>query len=40
VRGTVSWRNAPGKTLGVRFDPQDERRQKIKQWVDSYVDGS
>jgi hypothetical protein len=39
VRGTVSWRNAPGKTLGVRFDPQDERRQKIKQWVDSYVDG-
>jgi hypothetical protein len=39
VRGTVSWRNAPGKTFGIRFDPQDERRQKIKQWIDSCVDG-
>jgi hypothetical protein len=39
VRGTVSWRNVPGKTLGIRFDPQDERRHKIKEWVDSYVDG-
>jgi PilZ domain len=39
VRGSISWRNAPGKTVGVRFDPTDERRHKIKQWVDSYVDG-
>jgi hypothetical protein len=39
VRGTVSWRNAPGKTVGIRFDPQDERRHKIKEWIDSYVDG-
>lgn len=39
VRGSVSWRNAPGKTLGIRFDTQDERRHKIKGWVDSYVDG-
>jgi hypothetical protein len=38
VRGSVSWRNVPGKTLGVRFDPQDERRHKIKEWVDSYVE--
>ncbi len=40
VRGTISWRNAPGKTFGVRFDPQDERRQKIKEWIDSYVESS
>jgi hypothetical protein len=39
VRGSVSWRNAPSKTLGIRFDPQDERRHKIREWVDSYVDG-
>jgi hypothetical protein len=39
VRGSVSWRNAPGKTFGIRFDPQDERRHKIKEWIDSYVDG-
>jgi hypothetical protein len=40
VRGSVSWRNAPGKTFGIRFDPQDERRQKIKEWIDSYVESS
>jgi hypothetical protein len=39
VRGSISWRNVPGKTLGVRFDPQDERRHKIKEWIDSYVEG-
>ncbi len=39
VRGSISWRNAPGRTFGVRFDPQDERRQKIKEWIDSYVEG-
>lgn len=39
VRGSVTWRNAPGKTFGVRFDPTDERRQKIKGWIDSYVEG-
>jgi hypothetical protein len=39
VRGSISWRNAPGKTFGVRFDPQDERRHKIKDWIDSYVEG-
>jgi Tfp pilus assembly protein PilZ len=36
IRGTVSWRKL--KLLGVRFDPNDERRAKIKTWVDSYLD--
>jgi PilZ domain len=40
VRGSISWRNAPGKTFGIRFDPTDERRHKIKQWIDSCVDGA
>ena len=36
VRGTVTWKR--DKDFGIRFDPQDERRQKIKEWVDSYLD--
>ncbi|MFZ0803513.1 MAG: PilZ domain-containing protein [Terriglobales bacterium] len=39
VRGSISWRNVPGKTFGVRFDPTDERRQKVKEWIDAYVEG-
>jgi PilZ domain len=39
VRGTVSWRSASGKKFGVRFDPQDDRRAKIKEWIDAYLEG-
>jgi hypothetical protein len=38
VRGHVSWRKAASKTLGVRFDPHDERRWKIKEWIDGYLE--
>jgi hypothetical protein len=36
VRGTVCWRKP--KSFGVRFDATDERRQKIKVWIDSYLE--
>jgi hypothetical protein len=36
VRGVVTWRKT--KSFGVRFDPTDDRRQKIKQWIDSYLE--
>jgi len=36
VRAVVSW-NKP-KSLGVRFDPADERRLKVKTWIDSYLE--
>ena len=36
VRGVVSWRKP--KSLGVRFDASDERRQKVKIWIDSYLE--
>jgi Tfp pilus assembly protein PilZ len=36
VRGVVSW-NKP-KGVGVRFDPNDERRFKVKTWIDSYLE--
>jgi len=38
VKGTVSWRNVAKRTFGIRFDAQDERRRKIKQWVESYLE--
>jgi len=28
-----------GKSFGIRFDNQDERRFRIKEWIDSYLEG-
>lgn len=36
VRAVVSW-NKP-KSIGVRFDPADERRLRVKTWIDSYLE--
>ncbi len=36
VRGVVSWRKP--HSLGVRFEAGDERRQKVKVWIDSYLE--
>lgn len=36
VRGVVSWQKP--KSFGVRFDATDERRQKVKVWIDSYLE--
>jgi hypothetical protein len=38
VKGTASWIKPNDKTIGVRFDPRDERRARIKEWVDSYLE--
>lgn len=38
LRGTVSWSKPANKTFGVRFDPRDERRLRIKEWVDAYLE--
>ena len=37
VRGTVTWRKAKG-FFGIRFDPQDERRRRLKEWIDAYLE--
>src|SRR5580692_9224004 len=39
VRCAVTWRNTVGKSFGIRFDSQDERRFRIKEWIDSYLEG-
>jgi c-di-GMP-binding flagellar brake protein YcgR len=36
VRAVVTWRKS--KSFGVRFDPTDERRHKIKEWIDGYLE--
>jgi len=36
VRGVVTWRKT--KSFGVRFDATDERRQKVKEWIDAYLE--
>jgi hypothetical protein len=36
VRGIVTWRKS--KSFGIRFDAADERRQKIKEWIDGYLE--
>jgi hypothetical protein len=36
LRGVVTWRKP--KSFGVRFDPADERRQKVKEWIDGYLE--
>ncbi len=37
VRGTVSWRKN-NRSFGVRFDLQDDRRMRIKEWIDAYLE--
>jgi Tfp pilus assembly protein PilZ len=37
VRAQVSWRK-PDKTFGVRFDVKDERRIRIKEWIEAYLE--
>lgn len=36
IRGAVSWKKP--KSLGIRFESDDERRQKLKAWIDSYLE--
>jgi PilZ domain len=38
VRGVVTWRKPSMKTMGIRFDASDERRLRIKEWVDAYFE--
>jgi hypothetical protein len=38
VKGSISWHKPKSHTYGVRFDQGDERRLKIKSWVESYLE--
>src|SRR5579863_1133503 len=36
VRGVVTWRKS--KSFGLHFDSADDRRHKVKQWIDAYLE--
>jgi hypothetical protein len=38
VRAHVAWKK-PNKTVGLRFDAADERRQRLKNWIQGYLEG-
>jgi hypothetical protein len=38
IRGTIAWHKPGSKTFGVRFDAKDDRRLRVKEWVESYLD--
>ena len=37
VRGNITWRK-PKHSFGVRFDATDDRRRKLKEWIDAYLE--
>ncbi len=38
VKGAVTWRKPQSNLFGMRFEPGDDRRLKIKSWVESYLE--
>jgi hypothetical protein len=38
IRANVTWRR-PKHSFGIRFDTTDERRRKLKEWIDAYLEG-
>ncbi len=37
MRGYVTWKK-PNKTIGIRFDATDDRRQRLKEWIVAYLE--
>ncbi len=37
MRGHVAWKK-PNKSVGIRFDTNDERRRRLKDWIVSYLE--
>lgn len=38
VRAIVSWMRHEEEMIGVRFEPADERRRRVRQWIDEYLE--
>ena len=38
VRGKVTWRKPNIRSIGIRFDAQDDRRFRIKEWIEAYFE--
>jgi hypothetical protein len=37
IRGQVTWKK-PKHSVGIRFDTTDDRRRKLKEWIDAYLE--
>jgi hypothetical protein len=37
IKGAITWKK-PKHSFGVRFDASDERRRKLKEWIDAYLE--
>jgi hypothetical protein len=37
IRGQVTWKK-PKHSFGVRFDATDDRRRRLKEWIDAYLE--
>jgi hypothetical protein len=37
IRANVTWRK-PKHSFGIRFDMSDERRRRLKEWIDAYLE--
>jgi hypothetical protein len=37
IRGTVTWKK-PKHSFGIRFDATDERRRRLKEWINAYLE--
>jgi hypothetical protein len=37
IRGNITWRK-PKHSFGIRFDGTDERRRRLKEWIDAYLE--
>jgi hypothetical protein len=37
IRGSVTWKK-PKHSFGVRFDQTDDRRRRLKEWIDAYLE--
>jgi hypothetical protein len=37
IRSSVTWKK-PKHSFGVRFDTTDDRRRKLKEWIDAYLE--
>jgi len=38
IRAFVCWHRESEKAYGLRFDPADERRSKVRAWIDQYLE--
>jgi hypothetical protein len=35
----ICWRREPGSLLGIRFSPHDPKRELVRDWIETYMEG-